>query len=685
MKKLLLIIKVAFFVLILFSVKVVNAQVIDENNGWNGDVITSIGETGSDFYAQSFYADVNTITKFGVVIREIEAEGQVILSIAADNGFGAPDVSAPLYQGTLKNPTVTGTWFYETGINIFVTVGQKYWVLIDGYNNPGATGRSGIGCSANFTDTGEGLFYSNNAGSSWSSIPSIPLAIYVEGIKQATIDENNGWNTFVVSSIGETGSDFYAQSFYASIDMITRFGVVITEISPEGQVILSIAADNGFGAPDVSAPLYQGTIKNPSTTGSWFFETGLNIPVTVGQKYWVLIDGYDNPGATGRSAIGLSSNFTDTGEGMIFSNSAGSSWSSIPTFPLAIYVEGINAAIVSENNGFNNNLVSAIGETGSDFYAQSFYANVDAITDFGVVIREIGLEGNILLAITGDNGSGFPDVTAPLYQGRMLNPSTSDGWFFETGINVPVTVGTKYWVLIDGYNNPGATGRSAIGLSSNFTNTGEGMLYSNSGGVGSWSSIYSMPLALFIDGTLATLLLHDTIIEDNESACFDATGTIIVGGVTSPVEFLTGSSVNLIAGNSIFLEPGFHAYEGSNVHAYIISNSQYCNKASGSEAFSNLYKNSIVNSTIPSTDDQYKDQKLKIYPNPNNGIFTVVIADFEGPANIIISNMLGEVVSQTYNINVDVTQFDLSHFKQGLYIIRVNDGKSTVTQKMLIQ
>ena len=156
---------------------------IDENNGWNTNYITSIGATGSDFYAQSFIANVSEITKFGVVIQEIEAEGQLILSIADDNGLGAPNVSAPLYQGTLKNPTTTGAWFYEEGINIPVTVGQKYWVLIDGYNNAGATGMSGIGRSNTYTDTGEGMIYSNSAGvGAWSSIPSMPLAIYVEGV-----------------------------------------------------------------------------------------------------------------------------------------------------------------------------------------------------------------------------------------------------------------------------------------------------------------------------------------------------------------------------------------------------------------------------------------------------------------------------------------------------------------------
>jgi hypothetical protein len=688
MKNSRLIFRVKLIVLVLFSVTAVSAQVMDENTGWNTYVVSSIGSSGSNFYAQSFYADVNTITRFGVVIMEIDAEGQLILSIAADNGSGAPNVSAPLFQGTLINPTTTGSWYYETGINIPVTVGQKYWVLIDGYNNAGATGRSSIGLSNYYTDTGEGMIFSNSAGVGiWSSLPSMPIAIFVEGIKPATIDENNGWNSNFVSAIGETGSDFYAQSFYASIDLITRFGVVIQETQAEGQVILSIAADNGSGAPNVSAPLYQGTLKNPSTAGSWYYETGLSIPVTVGQKYWVLIDGYNNPGATGRSAIGLSSNFTDTGEGMIYSNSEGvGSWNSIPSMPIAIYVEGINAAIMDENNGWNGNYVSSLGETGTDFYAQSFYANVDAITDFGVYLKEIDAGGELLLAIAANNGSGAPDVSAPLYQGRLLNPPSAGAWFFETGINIPVNVGTKYWVLIDGYNNSGATGRSCVGLSSNFTSTGEGMIYSNSEGVGIWSSIPSMPIAVFIDGTLAALSVSDTIVGNGGSACFDATGTITVAGGVNPVNFLSGSSVDLIAGNSVLLEPGFHAYEGSFVHAYITTSARYCSMPHGNTPSSNSYISTDLNSTMSIIEDKDEKQWMKIIPNPNNGIFTVEISDnIERPANITILNMLGEVVSQTFDITANITSFDLTNFKQGLYFVKVNDGKSIVTQKLLIR
>ncbi|HNW50927.1 MAG TPA: hypothetical protein PKH79_07590, partial [Prolixibacteraceae bacterium] len=76
----------------------------------------------------------------------------------------------------------TYTWYYEN-MHIRVNVGQKYFLLIDGYDNAGATGNSRIGLSSKATDTNEPVIYSNNNGSFWDSgsYSSKYLAIYVEG------------------------------------------------------------------------------------------------------------------------------------------------------------------------------------------------------------------------------------------------------------------------------------------------------------------------------------------------------------------------------------------------------------------------------------------------------------------------------------------------------------------------
>jgi hypothetical protein len=193
-------------VLLLSTVCSVNAQsTVTIDNGWDGSsMISSIGATGSDYYAQSFIANMSVITRFGVVIQQTYPKGEIYLAIAADDGSGKPNYSAPLYQGTLKYPTTTSAWYYEEGLHISVTPGQKYYVLLNGYNIPGTTGQSAIGYSNTQPIPGEGIIFSNDGGGTWEKSYSMyPLAIYVEGLAAASIPTLNEWGMilFMISLI----------------------------------------------------------------------------------------------------------------------------------------------------------------------------------------------------------------------------------------------------------------------------------------------------------------------------------------------------------------------------------------------------------------------------------------------------------------------------------------------------
>ena len=178
-------------VLLVVPTGVALAEEVDVSTTWNGSFIDTVGATLSDYYAQSFITKSTVITKFGVVIGETAPEGQVLLALAADNGSGRPNLAAPLYQGTLINPTPTFSWYYEEGLNIPVTPGNRYWVVIDGYNNAGATGNSGVGSSSTYTSSGENMLYSNDHGTSWGQVGNA-IALYVAG-KSAPVPALSAW------------------------------------------------------------------------------------------------------------------------------------------------------------------------------------------------------------------------------------------------------------------------------------------------------------------------------------------------------------------------------------------------------------------------------------------------------------------------------------------------------------
>lgn len=248
------------------------AQTVDENNGWNGQIITSIGQDGSDYYAQAFIADLTTITKFGVVIRELYPEGQIRMAIAADNA-GVPNYAAPLYVGTLINPTTTATWYYESGLNIAVTPGQKYYVLLDGYNIPGTTGQSGIGYSDTQPIAGQGIQWSNYGGvGPWETIASYPLAIYVEGIAPPPAPSG------LVPSAGpvEGGQTVTITGSYLSgVTAVTFGGVAATIVGATATSVTVRTPAHAIGVVDV---VVTTSIGSATLAGGYTYLDGKLVP-----------------------------------------------------------------------------------------------------------------------------------------------------------------------------------------------------------------------------------------------------------------------------------------------------------------------------------------------------------------------------------------------------------------------
>lgn len=177
----------------------------------------------------------------------------------------------------------------------------------------------------------------------WKAIAAcVPLLVAMGPAHAQRVDVDNGWNGSYISTVGAAKSDFYAQAFVPSVLKITKFGVVAGESSPEGEIRLAITEDDGTGHPNLASPLYTGPLINPTTTMTWFYESGVSIPVVPGRTYYVLIDGYDNPGATGNSRIGSSSVYPVPGQSMLYTNDNGLSWGRVGA--IAIYVEGVGGA-----------------------------------------------------------------------------------------------------------------------------------------------------------------------------------------------------------------------------------------------------------------------------------------------------------------------------------------------------
>lgn len=203
-----------------------HAQVIDESNPMTS-TWTGVGADSADYAAQSFVANISRVRKIGVWLQKDSANSEVRIALMKDNGFNRPDLNFVLYESTLITPSTNGGWVYDSSFSNVLTVGEKYWLVVDGYNNFTATGYVRIGTSNVFTDTGDPLRYSTDAGNSWASLPGIPMTIFIEGDNcsfnlvanpssavvcpdtTVTLSVPNGYVSYAWSS-GQTSSTIYA-------------------------------------------------------------------------------------------------------------------------------------------------------------------------------------------------------------------------------------------------------------------------------------------------------------------------------------------------------------------------------------------------------------------------------------------------------------------------------------------
>jgi hypothetical protein len=187
-------------------------------------------------------------------------------------------------------------------------------------------------------------------------------------------------------------------------------------------------------------------------------------------------------------------------------------------------------------------------------------------------------------------------------------------------------------------------------------------------------------------GISSNLEITDTRIEAGISDCFNAYDSITVAGGVDSVLFRNGSTVDLIAGKSIRFLPGFHAYEGSLVNASITTDSTFCDGASESSIVEQPLEKSVKEENQSEEEGFVPVEKsIKIYPNPNNGKFSVVLTNFENGAEIRIFNAIGATIYRSMIKEQDQQIISLSGIHKGLYFVKVMDGKEQVVKKMMIE
>jgi hypothetical protein len=93
-----------------------------------------------------------------------------------------------------------------------------------------------------------------------------------------------------------------------------------------------------------------------------------------------------------------------------------------------------------------------------------------------------------------------------------------------------------------------------------------------------------------------------------------------------------------------------------------------------------IWVNEIA-SDIPSADDP---ESFKLYPNPNDGRFSLSIPDTYNNAEVTIVDLSGKIVySQGLLNNASTAEFNLTYFKSGIYIMIIKVNNKSFTKKFV--
>jgi hypothetical protein len=69
------------------------------------------------------------------------------------------------------------------------------------------------------------------------------------------------------------------------------------------------------------------------------------------------------------------------------------------------------------------------------------------------------------------------------------------------------------------------------------------------------------------------------------------------------------------------------------------------------------------------------DWDAKIYPNPNEGVFSIMISGSSAALNVVVFNVIGEKVYELPFLGDHGAKIDLSNLEKGLYVVQIVDEK----------
>lgn len=143
-------------------------------------------------------------------------------------------------------------------------------------------------------------------------------------------------------------------------------------------------------------------------------------------------------------------------------------------------------------------------------------------------------------------------------------------------------------------------------------------------------------------------------------------------------------TMNLISG---FPTPTGSTYENARTNFTVASDGHYylAFKVSGTNVRSGIRVDDIVIDITTAVGNNFSLQEIAVYPNPSRGmIYLENLSTTEGPANIIVMNAVGQVVSRQHSNKFTKETLDLSAQPEGIYTIQIISSSSVINKTIMV-
>jgi len=200
------------------------------------------------------------------------------------------------------------------------------------------------------------------------------------------------------------------------------------------------------------------------------------------------------------------------------------------------------------------------------------------------------------------------------------------------------------------------------------------------------------PKVFYFDGQVPEhLTVSGVAISQNDpDHCYSALQTITVAGDGTEVIVESGATANFIAGQSILFKAGFHAQEGSYVHAHITTDGKYCvevpaaivaQQEEGQEQQDGGKAAVVVTGTETAVEGP---QTMLVYPNPNSGVFTVKFSRITEETRVILFNSTGQMIFNQITADPEVL-IDLPGITSGMYVVKAVSESRQFSRKIVVK